>query len=199
MADDVTPPDDAGTASDKDVGTGDKQPEQTVPYERFQQANTKAKEAAARATALEKDMKDLRATMEERENAGLPELERERKRAEALEKRIADAEAKAAEAEAKVARSAKAGLVRGAAKDFTDPDDAVAFVNLDDVEDERDAERAVKALAKRKPHLLRVEEPMLPGKVLVNGQTPAGSKEDPRMEEAEMLVGGLKQFLQNQQ
>lgn len=175
--------------------------EQTVPYERFQQANTKAKEAAARAMALEKDVKDLRATMEERDNAGLPELERERKRAEALEKRIADAEAKAAEAEAKVARSTKAGLVRGAAKDFADPDDAIAFVNLDDIEDERDAERAVKALAKKKPHLLKAEEPQLPGRVLANGQPiPAGNGQqpDPRVEEAKMLVAGLREFSQNQ-
>ena len=177
----------------------DKPAEQTVPYERFQQANSKAKEAAQRAAALEKSFNDLKAQMEARENEGLPELERERKRAEQLEKRIADAEAKAAEAEAKVARSTKASLVRSAAKDFADPDDAAAFVDLDGIEDERDAERAVKALAKRKPHLLRASEPTLPGKMLENGQIVApvngqSAEVQRALAEAEMVRDNLKQF-----
>jgi hypothetical protein len=194
MAEGDAPPQDAPPAEP------DKPAEQTVPYERFQQANTKAKEAVDRAKALEKSVADLKAAMEERENAGLPELDRERKRAEALEKRVADAEAKAADSDAKLARSAKSSLVRSAAKDFADPDDAVAFVDLDGIEDDKDAERAVKALAKRKPHLLKPEDTKLPGKVLSNGHptspatAAATAAANQRLAEAEMLAEGLKQF-----
>jgi hypothetical protein len=198
MTEEGTTPDEGTTPAEPEAKT-----EQTVPYERFQQANTKAKEAATRAAALEKDMKELKAAMEERENAGLPELERERKRAEQLEKRIADAEARAEAADAKLARTTKASLVRAAAKDFTDPDDAVAFVNLDDIEDEKDAERAVKDLAKRKKHLLRAEEPTLPGRVLEGGrQVPTNGKGEnglnQQLAEAQALSDELKKFVGGQ-
>lgn len=196
MADEPAPPQDAPPAE------SEKPAEQTVPYERFQQANSKAKEAAARATALEKSVADLTAAMEERENAGLPELDRMRKDMERLSKRAEEAEAKAAEADTKLARSAKERWVIAAASGFNDASDAVAFVDLDSIEDDKDAERAVKALAKKKPHLLKAEDPKLPGQVLANGQpvsATANGRPDPRLEEAEMLVGGLKQFLQNQQ
>jgi hypothetical protein len=194
----TTPPEGGAAVDDKPKG----ETEQTVPYERFQQANAKAKEAAAKATTLEKDMQELRSAMEERENAGLPELERERKRAEQLEKRIADAEARAEAADAKLARSSKASWVRSAAKDFTDPDDAVAFIDLDSVEDEKDAERAVKALAKSKKHLLKAEEPVLPGRVLKDGQPAANgaaSKGINLTEEAQMISDNLAKFLKNRQ
>lgn len=180
----------------------EKPAEQTVPYERFQQANSKAKEAAARATALEKSVAELTAAMEERENAGLPELDRMRKDMERLSKRAEEAEKAKAESDTKLARSAKERWVIAAASGFNDASDAVAFVDLDSIEDDKDAERAVKALAKKKPHLLKAEDPKLPGQVLANGQpvsATANGRPDPRLEEAEMLVGGLKQFLQNQQ
>lgn len=177
--------------------------EQTVPYERFQQANAKAKEASDRAKALEKSVADLKASMEERENAGLPELDRMKKDLERAEKRAADADAKAEAADAKLARSAKAGWVRSAAKEFTDPDDAVAFVDLDGIDDEKDAERAVKDLAKRKKHLLKGEEPKLPGKVLDNGQpvtTNGGANPlTQQLAEAQALSQSLKDFVGNRQ
>jgi len=198
MAEEPTTPPEGGTVVEEpEVKT-----EQTVPYERFQQANAKAKEAATKAAALEKDMKELRAAMEDRENAGLPELERERKRAKQLEERIADAEARAEAADAKLARTTKASLIREAAKDFADPSDAVAFVDLDSVEDEKDAERAVKALAKSKPHLLKAEKPVLPGKVLQNGQASNGADASGRInltEEAQMVSDNLAKFLKSRQ
>jgi hypothetical protein len=177
----------------------EKPAEQTVPYERFQQANSKAKEAAQRATALEKSVADLKAAIEERDNAGLPELERMRKDMERLSKRAEEAEAKAAEADQKLARSAKERLVIAAAKDFADASDAVAFVDLDSIEDDKDAERAVKALAKRKPHLLKADEPKLPGQVLKDGQPVApvngqNAEVQRAMAEAQMLRDGLRQF-----
>jgi hypothetical protein len=177
---------------------GESKTEQTVPYERFQQANQKAKEAATARTALEKQVADLTAAMEERENAGLPELDRMRKDMERLSKRAEEAEAKAANADKQLARSAKERWVVAAAKDFADPSDAAAFVDFDAIEDEKDAERAVKKLAQAKKHLLKAEQPVLPGKVLSNGQpapaTAASAAAQQAIAEAQMLADGLRQF-----
>lgn len=192
---------DAPAEGTEPVAEVEKPTEQTVPYERFQQANAKAKERDAEAKALAKKVADLTAAMEARENEGLPELDRMRKDMDRLSKRAEEAEAKAADADKRLARSAKERWVIAAAKDFADPSDAVAFVDLDSIEDDKDAERAVKALAKAKKHLLKPDEVVMPGRVMANGQaTPAGGngKPDPALAEAEMLVGGLKQFLQNQ-
>ena len=193
---------DESTAAEAEATTAaETETEKTVPYERFVKVNKQAGEAKTQVAQLTKDMADLRREMEERETAGLPELERERKRAEQLEKRAAEAEAKATEADAKLARSQKERWVTAAAKDFADPADAVAFVSLDDIEDEKDAERAVKRLAAQKKHLLKAEDPKLPGRVLQNGQQPATVANggiNPSAE-AEMLAGSLKDFLASRQ
>jgi hypothetical protein len=177
----------------------DKPAEQTVPYERFQQANAKAKAEAEARKASDKKIADLTAALEERENAGLPELERMKKDLERERKQREIAEQERDTDRAALARSKKERWVRAAAKDFTDPDDAVAFLNLDDLEDERDAERAVKQLAKTKKHLLKGDEPQLPGRVLQNGQ-PAqnGARTDPALDEAYMLSNALKDFVAKQ-
>lgn len=179
------------------------QEEQRVPYERFQKANSKAKEADARAKALESDLADLRAKLEDREQAGLPELERLKKDMERAEKRATEAEAKAADAESKVQRAAKERWVAAAAQEqnFADPADASVFVNLDEIEDPKDAERAIKRLASTKKYLVKNEDPALPGKVLENGRAPV-TPETPgtginASREAEMLVEGLKPFLKD--
>jgi hypothetical protein len=189
------------TTTEETTETTETAEDQRVPYERFQQANKKAKEAADRTKALEKDLADLRAQMDERETAGLPELERERKRAEQLEKRAAEAEQRATAAEQRVTRTQRERWVSAAAKDFQDPEDASAFVNLDDIEDEKDAERAVKQLAKRKPHLLKAEETKLPGRVLANGQaattTTARTGGIDVVSEADELSQSLAKFLKN--
>jgi hypothetical protein len=180
--------------------------EQRVPYERFQQANKKAKEAADRAKALEKQMSDLQAQIEEREQAGLPELERLKKDMERAQKRAEDAEARA-EAQEKAATNAKRErLVLAAASQagFDEVDDALRYpehVNLDEIETPADAERAVKRLAKARPKLLKGDDPVLPGRVLRDGQRettdrkPAGI--DP-LADAQVLADGLKQFASKQ-
>jgi hypothetical protein len=194
--------DEATTATAEETTATETEAEKSVPYERFQKVNQQAKEAKAQATQLAKDMADLKAQMEERETAGLPELERERKRAEQLEKRANEAEAKAAEADTKLARTTKERWVTAAAssQNFADPSDASAFVNLDDIEDEKDAERAVKRLAAQKKHLLKSEEPKLPGQILKDGRPvdkkPARSLADEQM--AQVLSDGLKQFATKQ-
>lgn len=190
----------AATATETEAETAET--EQSVPYERFKQANSKAKEAADRAKALEKQMADLKSQLEEREQAGLPELERLKKDMEKAQKRAEEAEQRAQDADAKVQRTQKERWVTTAAKDFADPADAAAFLNLDDIEDERDAERAVKGLAKQKPHLLKAEEPKIPGRVLENGRQVDRAADQSRSreeEEGSMILDGIKQLQRNWQ
>ena len=84
--------------------------------------------------------------------SGLSEIEK-------LKARVEAAEQTAADAATKLARTTKADFVRRAAKDFHDPDDAVAIAEtrglLADVESDSDAERVVKALANERPHLVK--------------------------------------------
>jgi colicin import membrane protein len=191
--------DEAPTTEAPEVETPDEAPEeQKVPYERFQQANKKAKEAADRTKAIEKQLVELQAQVQEREEAGLPELERERKRAEALEKKIAEAESRAEKAEKERENTRRERWLAAAAAElnFVDPEDAVRYVSLDDIDDQDAATRAVKAVAKKRAHLIKAEERQLPGQVLrasKGGEEKPKSNIDPTAE-AEMLAEGLKQF-----
>lgn len=173
--------------------------DQRVPYERFQQANAKAKEAAEKATKLEKDLADLRSQLEEREHAGLPELEQAKKKLEQAEKRAEEAEKAKQDADVRLVRTEKERWVAAAAQEqkFADPSDAAAFLNLDEIEDEKDAERAVKRLAGQKKHLLQGDEKVLPGKVLADGRKaapPAQASAIDSNAEAESLRAELAKF-----
>lgn len=181
--------------------------EERVPYERFQKANQKAKEAAERAAKLEGDLEAIRRELEDREAAGLPELERERKRAEALEKRIAEAEARAAESEQRVARTQREQWVSqaAAAMNFANPARAAKLIDdLDSIEDSDQAERAVKRLAKSDSYLIKADDtqPKI-GRVLENGKTvQPGAKTTGRInpeEEAGMIAANLKKFTETWQ
>lgn len=158
-----------------------------VPYERFEQVNKKARENADRASAVEKQLSELQAQMQEREEAGLPELDRERKRAEALEKRVTDAENRALAAEESVQSSRREQWIvaAAAAQGFANP--AKAHKMLDDlgsIEDATQAERAVKNLAKSDAYLLKAEDATLPGRVLENGKPPAEKPADGAQDKA---------------
>lgn len=185
---------DTGTPEGEQDGTTE---EQRVPYERFQQANTKAKEAAEKASALEKQLNEFKAQLQEREEAGLPELERERKRAEALEKRIADAEKRAEAAERSVQTTKREQWIAAAAaaQNFANPARAARLIdNLDSIEDPDQAERAVKRLAKSDSYLIKQDSAPLPGRVLENGKAPAKgdqADEDPRVALGAELMEGL--------
>lgn len=100
----------------------------------------------------EKQLADAQAKVTAAETAQLSENEQ-------LKTRLAAAEATAAEATAKAAKATKSGLVRSAAKDFHDPEDAVALLEsrglLADIDDSADADRAVKVLATDRPHLVK--------------------------------------------
>lgn len=160
--------------------------ERTIPYDRFQEVNKRAKE-------MEREVAELREWREQQEAANLSAQEREQKARERAER-------KAVEAEQKLQRLERSSYVRSVAQrlEFQDPDDAVALVDLGAADDERSAERLVRDLAKRKPHLLRPKQPGPPqiGQVLENGSPVQGQNaqqtEDPR----DMLGQGLLEALQ---
>lgn len=138
--------------------------------DRLKQQSAKTQTEKEARVKAEKELADLRAQFEESQNAGLPELERERKAREAAEKRAQDAETAAEKATQNVALARAERWVLAAAKDFIDADDAVRNIDLTDIEDTDAAEKAVKRVAKAKPHLLKGEEKPLPGRVLENGK-----------------------------
>lgn len=192
-----------------DVGEGSATPEVDVEkqafLDRLNKEGGKRKEAEKRASELEKKLADLTARLDEREAAGLPELERERKRAEQLEKRIQEAEQRAEQSERAVQRTQRERWIAAAAarENFVDPDDAARYLDIDDVEDADQAERAVKRLAKSKQHLVKPEDSGQPqiGRVLEGGKTTtkqrgAGSGIDPEGE-ATMIADALKKFVRN--
>lgn len=185
--------------------------EQRIPYERFEKVNAKAKAEAKRAADLEQKLADMQAALDERETAGLPELERERKAREQLEKRLADAEKRAEDTERRATIQQRKSLVESAAAraGFDDPSDATRypeFVDLDAIEDPDQADRAVKRLAKAKPRLLKDTEGPQIGRVLENGKTVTGQPSGTgnvgsamglvnREEEAAAVSGALQNFL----
>lgn len=138
--------------------------DQHVPYERF-------KTTYDRAQVLESEAKDLRRRLEEREQADLSEQEKLARRAE-------QAELRAQELETRTTQMERSAWIRDAAQkhDFQDPGDAVALSAGAAISDEREAERAVRDLAKAKPHLIKPQEAAAPtvGRVLSNGRPAAG-------------------------
>jgi hypothetical protein len=172
--------------------------EKAAFLDRLNKESAKRREAEKKASTLEKRLADVEAAAKERENAGLPELERERKAREELEKRLQEAEKAREDSERQVTLSRAERLVVQAAKDFVNPDDAVRNIDLETVETAEDAERAVKRVAKTNPHYLQPDEKPLPGRVLENGRKAPGGKADPGEEvnpEAAQLAGELKRFL----
>lgn len=139
------------------------------------------KERKARAEA-EKRAKDLEARFKRLEDAEKTETERLRSELEDLKR---EQEQERARVERERVERERSDRVRRAAREFDDPDDAVAILSargdLDDIEDDRDAERAVKALAKEKPRLLKQQSPpSAVEQVLQNGvPTPAKPESAP--------------------
>lgn len=142
--------------------------ERTVPYARFKEINDRLAAEKQRTADLEERM----SAVEDRDKTDVERLTKER---EKLEKRAAEAEARAQELEAKSMRDAKASLIeRAAAKlNFHDPGLASQLVALDEIDDAKSAEAAVKTLAKERQYLVRSEpaEGAKLRKVGVDGQT----------------------------
>lgn len=193
MAEEIT----TGTSDGEQTGEKDTK-NQKVPYERFEEVNTRAKLA-------EQKLEELQSKLVEFEDRDKSETERERAARER-------AEAKAAELFEQVTGLQKGSWVRSAALEvgFHDPEDAVTYLSgkLAGIEDEREAKRLVKKLAESKKHLVRNEEkqqrPTL-SRVFGNEQQPNGQRQQPQnpaqaaaqaeMQFAEGLRDQLKQFM----
>lgn len=140
------------------------------------------KKERKRADEAEKSVKDLSERLKAIEDQQLSETERLRNRLAEIE-RERDEERQRAAAE-RAAQQRTEMVRRAAAKEnFADADDVVAllrgFGSLDDIEDESDANRAVKTLAKDKPHLLRKEsapDTSVLDRVLKDGLPPESDK-----------------------
>jgi hypothetical protein len=145
------------------------------------------------------------------EKVPVSHMVKERKKTQALEARIkqfeqekmseverlqAERDEARAEAEAERTKSLNAersGLVRAAASKvkFADPEDAVAFADLSEIDDKAAAERFVKSLANRKPHLIAKEQ--APGelqRVLRDGLPTDGSPVQQSTEQDARLLQG---------
>lgn len=156
-----------------------------VPYDRFEQVTKENKEFRDRLAQLERERDEL-ADRDKSESERLrAQFEREQKERERLAQEVA-------ERDQQLSRVERSQWVRAAAHDhrFNDPEDAVALVNLGEIEDERSAQQAVKKLADRKKHLV-AQEPEIPqiGQVLNQGQ-PATPEQAAALEQARQQQDG---------
>lgn len=164
----TTPPAATGTETPINAPTG----EQAVPYARFKEIND-AKVAAEKAAA------DAAAELQKIKDADLSEKER-------AEKAASEATARAEAAEAKATKLERSALVREAAKNFNDPGDAVAMLDLSEIDDADKAAEAVKKLGESKPHLVKAQSPTAIGAPLgksakATGEIPTGADGKPDM------------------
>lgn len=122
--------------------------DQRIPYQRFEEVNKRARQA-------EKELSDLRSKILEFEDRDKSEVDRERSARQR-------AEAQLAELTGKVTSLEKGSWVRSVAAElnFHDPEDAVQHLRdqLGGMEDQTDARRLVRNLAKTKKHLIREEK-----------------------------------------
>lgn len=147
--------------------------------------NVIAEERRKRQKA-ERDLRDMQARLEELETKDQSELERERKaRAKAEQERQEFAQ--------KVEQLEKGSWVRdaAAAANFHNPSAAASFLDLSEIEDAADAQRAIRDLAKREQYLVKPEETPRPqvGQVLKDGQKvePKTPQEAAALQQREMV------------
>lgn len=178
----------------------EKEHEQTVPYERFQKANQAAKQAKEQVATLRAEMAQLREEMQLKASGASDseQLQRRLERAEARAQEMTE-KAEAASLEATNTRKERWITSAAVAANFADPSDASAFLDLSEIESDKDAERAIKRLAQSKKYLVKQEERQLPGKVMEGGKPvqPVGSNLgngiDP-MQDAQQIAEGLLPF-----
>jgi hypothetical protein len=135
----------------------EEQAEQTIPYGRFKEVNERLKAAEAAAQSAAEELK-------KREEAELSEKER-------AEKQAAEAVARAEAAEARATTLERSSWVRDAASSFNDPADAVAMLDLSEIDSADKAKAAVEELGKSKPHLVKSEQPQKISSPLAPAQT----------------------------
>lgn len=174
--------------------------EEVVSAERLKAMSKHKRAADEKARTLEQQVRDLQDQLDAQAN-GLSETEQIKTRLKRAEERAAAAEQAKTDAEQRVLRADKQRWIASAAssQNFADPSDASAFLDLDEIETEKDAERAIKRLASQKKYLVKSEERQLPGKVMEGGK--AVTQQDGRpplgidpMKDANAIVEGLVQF-----
>lgn len=139
-----------GAAGGDEKGSGGAS--ESVPYDRFKAVNDEKAAALARAATAEEELKTLK-------RAGQTDAERaDAERADAIARAEA-AEKRATDLEKAQTVSERSGWIRdaAAAAKFYDPGDAIARLSSDDLKTAASAERAVKALAEKAPHLVNAE------------------------------------------
>jgi hypothetical protein len=148
-------------------------------------------EAQRKQRKAEKEAESFRKRIEELED-------RDRSEAEKLSKRAEEAENRARELEERSVSLEKGAWIRAAANDFHDPQDAVLRANLSDIENEREAQRFVKDLAKNAPHLVKPADDGPPqiGRVLKDGERTnptrdPGNRQEQETEFAQGLAAAL--------
>jgi hypothetical protein len=143
--------------------------------DRLSKESAKRKDAEKSARETEQQLAEMRAQLEAKESAGLPELEQVRKELERAQKRADEAEQRASEQEQRIENQRREQLVRAAATEakVKYPELMLKAVDLDGVEDPAAAKRAVKDALKTYPDLVAVD-PQLPGEVVRDGKRVTG-------------------------
>jgi hypothetical protein len=149
MADQANPADQQKNDQQDEAGKdGQGGEDQRIPYQRFEEVNKRARQA-------EKELADLRSKILEFEDRDKSEVDRERSARQRAESQLA-------ELTGKVTSLEKGSWVRSVAAElnFHDPEDAVQHLRdqLGGLEDQTDARRLVRNLAKSKKHLIREEK-----------------------------------------
>lgn len=154
---------------------------EAVEVDPVAQAKREAATAKREATKIRKQLEELQAAEEQRRQAEMTELEREREKAAQLAQQLEQVQK---EQEIKE----RAGWVREASRDAKiDPDVAAALIGLDNIETAKDAKAAMEQLAAEKPHLV-MQDQQAP-RVGTIGGTPPKADESPEASMANFLLG----------
>lgn len=130
--------------------TTDDPPERTVPYARFKEINDRLAEERRKAGEMETRMQQL----EDRDKTDVERLTKDLERAQ--KEREQAAKELEGERAARVKSEKASWLQAAAAKaNFHDADAATLYANLDEIENAKDAEKAVQRIAKDKTYLVK--------------------------------------------
>ena len=162
-------------ADDKPGGGGDTDPSKqdkpdapaTVPVSELQKERKARRQLEERLARFEEES-------QKRKQAEMSEVEQ-------LKEQLAEAQRRADEAESTATRSTKQNWVRDAALKlgFIDAADAVARIDVSELDDEGAAREAVKDLKQRSPHLVAKKDPKPDlDEVLRDGKRPGDDKGD---------------------
>lgn len=99
------------------------------------------------------ELKEKAAKFDEADAASKSEVQR-------LQDQLADRDAKLADLPKQARSEAIRFASKATAKGFHDPEDALLFIEVDDLSDGAAVDQALDELAERKPHLLRSSEPV---------------------------------------